>query len=70
MRIVLIVPFMELKSSIIVSANVLLFGLNRTFYGIEISAAAARALLPRVLIVPFMELKYNILRLTQRSVRS
>ena len=45
---VLIVPFMELKGLTGVRCAESGTCLNRTFYGIERSAAAARALLPRM----------------------
>ena len=57
-RIVLIVPFMELKGLPRQTDDCRLPSLNRTFYGIESEVLfQLREWQIRVLIVPFMELK-------------
>ena len=55
---VLIVPFMELKQSMLIGNTCYRGRLNRTFYGIETNHTSECHLMFRVLIVPFMELKH------------
>ena len=56
-KIVLIVPFMELKRFRLVLDFRRKCGLNRTFYGIETVSSTLYVADHSVLIVPFMELK-------------
>ena len=60
---VLIVPFMELKQSMLIGNTRYRGCLNRTFYGIETRLMRfCLTLWFRVLIVPFMELKQELSR--------